>query len=49
MDSDAIPEDMKEKVYALFNSQTADVQGVSMADFGAVTTLVGAKIRELSA
>ena len=49
MDTDAISDDLKDKAYALFNSNTPDVQGVSLLDFQAVTGLLGAKIRELVA
>ena len=47
MSEDIYSEDIKAKIYALFNAQTADVDGISMADFHAGTVLVGAKVSEL--
>ena len=48
MNVDDVSDDVKEAVWAVFNGQTAGTDGVSMADFGAVSEAIGAKIREMS-
>merc|ERR1739844_123725 len=48
MSVDGVSDDVKEAVWAVFNGQTEGTDGVSMADFGAVSELIGAKIREMS-
>ena len=48
MSPDNVQEEMQEKVWALFNGQTEGTDGVSMADFAAVSEAIGAKIRELA-
>ena len=48
MSVDGVSDDVKEAVWAVFNGQTEGTDGVSMADFGAVSEIIGAKIREMS-
>ena len=42
-------EEQREQVWEMYNSQTAGTDGVSMADFGAVTEIFKAKLAELRA
>ena len=47
MDAADVAEEVQEAVWGLYNGKTEGADGVSMADFGAVTEELGAKIRSL--
>ena len=45
MDTDSVSDEMKDKVWALYNGATEGTDGVSMADFAKVTQEIGAAIK----
>ena len=48
MDTENVDDAMKDKAWAFYNSITADVEGVSMADFAAGTQQIGAAIKAMA-
>ena len=45
MDTETVADDMKDMIYALYNAQTAGVDGVSIGDFVAITKAISEKIK----